>query len=204
MPPLDPLTTLRALKGAPLSCLFALLLAHQPVTARWLSAATGYGNQAITTALSTLEQFRYAVCDSHRSAWRLAEGVQLALPFGPDLIADHGNHDSVPAAATTAIVESQDLRCSSSHPDHEIHDSDYAARLAALAHYGIRQPTAGALAALEWCTPAYVAAMAGQIKNRFSAGLLVHKIRMHDLDDICPAHDESNRRRYAGWERRSD
>jgi hypothetical protein len=203
MQPSDPLTTLRALRGAPLSCLFALLLARQDVTARWLVTATGYGVNTVTVALAALEQFRFANCNSHRSAWRLAEDVQLMLPFGRDFVADPKNCDPDLLTTTTAIEKKNDLRCSSSNPNPKNCDPEFSKRIQALARYGISEPTASKLAALEWCHPDYVAAMAGQIKDRFSTSLLVFKIRQHDLASNF-TYPEVNRRRYSSWEARSD
>ena len=102
-PSLDPLTSLRALKGAPLSCLMAMLLAGQPVSARWLAAVTGYGKNTITMAMTTLEQLHYAARDTNRSAWRLAETAQMALPFEGVAMASPKNWDTAPNAEATII-----------------------------------------------------------------------------------------------------
>src|SRR5437763_1216417 len=76
-----PLSQLRALKGAPLSCLIAMHIAAQPVGANWLSAITGYAHQAITKALIVLREFQLAVETSRFNGWTLTpHGQQLVLP----------------------------------------------------------------------------------------------------------------------------
>ena len=87
----NPLTLLRALKGAPMSCLVAMQIAQQPVGAAWLESATGYSNQAITKALQVLRELQVATQVGRFDGWVLLEqGQQLVLP----LAASHENHDS--------------------------------------------------------------------------------------------------------------
>jgi len=55
-----PTYMLRALKGAPLACLFALLLCEQPASQVWLMRATGYSPNSVSAALRLLEELGLA------------------------------------------------------------------------------------------------------------------------------------------------
>jgi hypothetical protein len=49
----------RSLKGAPLSCLFALIINHSPANLKWLMYATGYERQEVLDALDYLVQIHF-------------------------------------------------------------------------------------------------------------------------------------------------
>ena len=171
----DPFILLRMLKGAPLSCYVALLLVHQQVTARWLSAVTGYGNQAVTTALETLSTMRLAACDSHRSAWRLLEGHQMLL-----VIPDHENHDLPP---TTTAVNNHKLNnkdsSSRSRLDHEYHDPDPLV-YEILRKAGIGDPMLTRLSRLD-LDPLFVYAHVSKARREFkSTGILITRLLSRD------------------------
>lgn len=76
----NPLRTLRELKGAPLSIVLALQMAHQRVSQSWLEQMTGYTDKPVSDALSYLQEVGYA--DHTSSGWQLTGGaVQLPMPL---------------------------------------------------------------------------------------------------------------------------
>jgi hypothetical protein len=91
----DPLW-LRALKGAPLSCLAALSARRIPCAQPWLAIATGYHKEAVAAALGTLHQFGLACRISRVEGWVISmEGARLlagALHSG-DLAGDRRGAD---------------------------------------------------------------------------------------------------------------
>lgn len=84
----NPLALVRALKGAPLSCLFAMMIANQPVTEQWLCSITGYTDKSISSALTSLKEFHLAAQPAgDRHPWILTQDAQqlpISLPqIGP-------------------------------------------------------------------------------------------------------------------------
>ena len=168
------------LKGAPLSCLVALSIAGQAVTARWISAVTGYGSQAVTTALQTLETMRLAVCDSHRSSWRLLNDQQMLLTFPNREI-----HDS-PLTTTASLNPHIDLNINnssrSSDPIPENHDPDPLLR-EILRRAGIGEPKLTYLSNLD-LDPVYVYAHCAKAqKQNVSTGILITRLEKGDYID---------------------
>jgi hypothetical protein len=104
MPELD-LALLRALKGAPLSCLLAMLVAGHPVGAVWLESATGYSRQAVGHALGTLKTLHAARCLGRYESWELSESVRgLSLPRGR-----HEIHTSPVSSSGSSFSADKDL-----------------------------------------------------------------------------------------------
>ena len=66
---------LRRLRGAPLSCIFAMLIADRPVTHRFLVHATGYSLNEVLTALAALTVMKMIV-STPDGRWR-----HLAMPL---------------------------------------------------------------------------------------------------------------------------
>lgn len=114
---------LRALKGAPVSVLLALIIARQdgigPVSNEYLERETGYSDKPVSQALTVLQDYQY-VLQTNRG-WVLAQGaVQLPLMIG-----DSDNNQeaiesldrTIPVAngeVSRRISESENLRLSSS------------------------------------------------------------------------------------------
>lgn len=99
----------RMLKGAPLSCLFALALADGPVQVSWLCRMTGYSPHPVTEALKILAETGLAQPGKQRSNWQITpqarELFAVLMANGeanqPPEIRE--NRDSESATATTAI-----------------------------------------------------------------------------------------------------
>jgi hypothetical protein len=71
-------TTLRALKGTPITILLTLYLKRAPASQRWLSMTLGYDRKTIRKTLGFLEQDGYVERFAH-DQWRLPAG-HVPLP----------------------------------------------------------------------------------------------------------------------------
>jgi len=98
---------LRALKGAPLSCLVALLTSEGAVTRAWLCRATGYCKRTVSEALETLADWGLATAAPEGDGWLLTEAVsQLGLLPETQKTAKEGDQ---PAAAATEAGREESL-----------------------------------------------------------------------------------------------
>jgi hypothetical protein len=92
---------LRALRGAPLSCLLALALTRRPSGSGWLTTLTGYRKDSVAAALRLLEQLGLAQSEGRYDGWRLTAGAwELSLFGGGQRSAGPG--DAPPAAPPLA------------------------------------------------------------------------------------------------------
>ena len=117
--PISPNTTtlLRALKGAPLACLFALLLCNQPASQIWLTQCTGYSHNSVLAALRLLEELGLArrcaplgewyPCGDQSARDSLTAGLAAALslekPESAALAPDPSNFDGAPGGGEESI-----------------------------------------------------------------------------------------------------
>ena len=81
LPLLDgPLSALNTLKGAPVSCLFAMLVIRKPVRHAWLCQATGYSSNSVTAAIRLLEYLNLIVRAPDRmQGWQVTAGYTALL-----------------------------------------------------------------------------------------------------------------------------
>jgi len=77
---MDILPMVRALKGCPISCLLIMIIVHQPVSAEYLAAATGYTDKPVALALRILTE--YQLITRVTGGWMLSQAIQLPLPVG--------------------------------------------------------------------------------------------------------------------------
>lgn len=75
--------SVRALKGAPLSCLLVLMFEGSPMGEQLISAMTGYSINSVHPALGLLELYGYVTHNS-RYAWQISMDVRQ-LPLGEAL-----------------------------------------------------------------------------------------------------------------------
>lgn len=201
----NPLSYLRQVKGAPLSILVALSAANQPVQAKWLGSMTGYSPNSITTALVLLSEMQLVSCNTHRTAWRLTNGVRQ-LPLAPAQIPNRKNRD--PDGTTTASLNSKknfqaaEVAAFNSS-DRENRDPDRENRdpkselITILHNSGIMEPTATTLYELDWMTIEYAEAHISQAQaDNVPVPLLIHRMLSHDPQParhIDPNSEESRR-----------
>jgi hypothetical protein len=74
---ISPLTLARSLKGAPLACLFVLLIAGEPRRAGDLGQATGYSPNSITAGLRLLADLH--LIEKSPDGWRIPDRLRDAL-----------------------------------------------------------------------------------------------------------------------------
>lgn len=113
----NPIALVRALKGAPLSVLFALFLLKQPVTQEFLERTTGYTDKPVSQALAYLQE--NGLIQKVARGWLLTgEARQLPLPL--TMLEDGGGEEpsrnysdsqsleEVNLNSSTVVVESRD------------------------------------------------------------------------------------------------
>ncbi len=170
---------LRALKGAPLSLLFALFLAGAPIGRDQLVIATGWGRDKVTEGLSVLQAKGLASPLMRYNGWELTARAHQLTIF-------EGEKTALDTPATTAPTHNLSLPTikSSSSSEHEGEKIALAnpAVFEELHLAGIGEPVASQLASLAHVTPQYIRAHTLKAReDRIQTGLLIHRIRSNDL-----------------------
>lgn len=98
-------STVRLLKGAPLSCFLLMSLAGQPVTAEYLERNSGYSDKPVLAALRLLEEYGL-ITHNERYAWQIADGVrQIPLIAQGEFLEDSISHSQFGNQITNNEVE---------------------------------------------------------------------------------------------------
>lgn len=97
----NPMTFVRAMKGAPLSIFVAFLLVQRPMTNEELVRWTGYADDNIRAGLRLLVDLGWVSSRSPRGPWTLADGRQLPLMSGD--VFDNPEKIGVEATTTTTL-----------------------------------------------------------------------------------------------------
>lgn len=196
MQTLNPLSSLRALKGAPLSCLFALMFANQPVGNGWLARVTGYSSKPVADALRYLLEMGLVTTNGRFESWQLnSQAIQLPLM---NLVSAENsswkNSNSNPTTATTAIegeinqsvAAAVESKTSRNFSDSTLNveskkNPNFSDSLELLHAANVGEPSATTLADLPHVTPYYLAAHILKAKeDDIKTGLLIHRIRAKD------------------------
>ena len=186
------MTFVRAIKGAPASVLWALMLTQSMMTALELQQWTGYKGDNITVALRLLVDLGWVVARSPRGPWGLAEGRQLPLMSGiaqlegfekadSDLIGVSGVVDVDASykmslssdSTTTTLTRGANPIKSDSWSDEK------KACFEALKEAGIKGKKARTLLTLPWLTVEYIRAHHALVKTEFwdnPAGMMVYRM----------------------------
>ena len=182
---INPLTVLRSLKGAPLSCLMALMFATQPVGKEWLSRITGYSDKPVSAALDYLLEMGFVTCSGRYESWQIKQNV-FQLPLGPEnpLPESSRNYsDSLPT--TTAInidsstVDKKAVVVAKEKP--ETYNPYFSECHQILKSAGIGEPMTTRLASMDHVTPYYLIGHIQQArKKKMDTGLLIHRIKSKD------------------------
>ena len=192
---INPIGTLRQLKGAPLSILIALTIVNpRLVSSSWLAGCTGYSHDAISNATWYLKEFGFIDCDSHRTNWRLVGDVQqLPLPMSmlnpePENPDPEKPDPNLPTTTTTLNrVNNLTEGSSSSFNNRDAEKPQPDSRLSLLRQGGIYEPTATELCELEHASYSYLGAHIKQAKrDGIDTSLLIHRIRKNDPKPIKP------------------
>lgn len=198
----SPMGMLRALKGAPLSCFYALALANQPLGIMYLCEVTGYTDKPIRSALHVLAELGMAVQTGRTESWQLAgDYKQLPLMF-PQLSdnVENGNssrnYSDSPSTTTTlnkgiddSLVNSSSSKNSSrNYSDSNVDNGkmeltdDQKAVKSMLYGYGVGEPKLTQLVMRDYMTPDYVEAHIKAAKeDKLDLKLFIHRLDQHDI-----------------------
>lgn len=84
---MESLALIRAIRGAPLTVLFALAVSNQPLGALQLATLTGYSDKTVIAALRTLQEFGMVQRHGRYNAWLPTHQVrQLFLGAEPEIL----------------------------------------------------------------------------------------------------------------------
>jgi len=199
----NPMTFVRAIKGAPASILWALMITRSMMTALELQQWTGYQGDAITVAVRLLVSLGWVVARTPRGPWALAEGRQLPLMSGIEQLVDQENFsqgkvdsftrtDSVLNGVSDHVVVNADTRNVSptitttttttrgANPFKTDSWSDVQrAAYQALKDAGVKGKKSRALVELPWVTAEYVRAHAALVQSEQwdnPAGMMVYRM----------------------------
>ncbi len=181
------LTTLRALKGSPLSILIAMLISKQPVGENWLSSITGYSQNTVRKGCQFLIETQMIRRNERYHGYVLTNGT-MQLPLRMAEIGERQKM-TLPSVTTTTTFNRNEKenteekavevreRASKNDTRTLINDS----RLVLLYSAGVMEPTASKLLENAWVTREYLEAHIERAnRENTPAGLLIHRIRSHD------------------------
>jgi predicted transcriptional regulator len=179
------LATIRALKGAPLSIMIAMLIANQPVGENWLSSITGYSQNTVRKGCKFLLETQMIRRNERYHGYVLTNGA-MQLPLGMAEIsksAPLGERQkmTLPLVTTTALNKYEKENTEEKAVEVRERASKNDARLVLLYSAGIMEPTASKLLKNAWVTLEYLEAHIERAnRENTPAGLLIHRIRSHD------------------------
>lgn len=113
---------IRALKGAPLSVLFVLMIQQTPIGMRVIMQETGYSDKSVSQALDTLESYGI-ITRTGRAAWQLNSNGEYQMPLSWD-----------PTPGLSTGVDNSNISNAGNFPESEIFRkiSELEMRIAAL------------------------------------------------------------------------
>jgi predicted transcriptional regulator len=194
------LATLRALKGAPLSILIAMLIAKQPVGENWLCSITGYSQNTVRRGCKFLEETQMIRRNERYNGYVLAKG-SIQLPLGMEEISKsalRGERHSpkgcsssksglrpkmtLPSVTTTTAFNRNEKEINEENAVEVVERvSKNDTRLVLLYSAGVMEPTASRLLENDWVTQEYLEAHIEKAnRENTPVGLLIHRIRSHD------------------------
>jgi len=179
MQTINPLTAIRSLKGAPLSCLVALMFSGQPVGKDWLSRVTGYSDKPVSAALSYLLEMGFVITAGRYESWSInSQAIQLPEPSQITLPASSRNN-SVSSPTTTALINKELKEREVVVDKPRSRNFSESHKLLQFARVG--EPMATILADMDHVTPYYVAAHYIKAKTeKTRIGLFIHRMQSND------------------------
>ncbi|HAF47945.1 MAG TPA: hypothetical protein DCL08_01735 [Anaerolineaceae bacterium] len=180
------LATIRALKGAPLSILVAMLIARQPVGEDWLITITGYSQNTVRSGCKFLTEIQMIQRNGRYHGYVLTNGAkQLTLEQreeGKLKELGEGQNLTLPESTTTITLnKKEDNDSEEKAAEEEARASKNDSRLVLLYSAGIMEPMASRLLEKSWVTREYLEAHIDKAnKERTPVALLIHRIRSHD------------------------
>jgi len=200
----NPLTFVRAMKGAPISILVAFMFAGKSLSNLELQQWTNYKDEAITPALKLLCTLGWLTAQSSRGPWCLAEGRQLPLmsvgAFEYLAQTDHDRfekHESgltgYPATTTTTTIEERktdksvvvvDREMNPVKPDSTVYETPgvtFEGNLKACRDGNIGEPKASQIAKMPWVSPDFIKAHVESLYASDRIGLAIVRIEGNEL-----------------------
>jgi hypothetical protein len=163
---------LRALKGAPISILFALLLSQSPLGRDQLVLVTGWGRDKVTEGLAVLQTLGLAAPLMRFNGWELTCRARQMNLFEGDKIA----LEDPSSTAVTHVLPVSSISSSSSRYEGDKIALANPEILHALREAGIGEPVATQLAIMPHVNKSYIMAHAMRAKaDQISKGLLIHR-----------------------------
>lgn len=177
---ISPLTALRSLKGAPLSCLVALMFASQPVGKEWLSRITGYSDKPVSAALDYLLEMGFVTSSGRYHSWQInQQAIQLPLGTTQMLSESSRNFSDSNPTTTALIVESNEQKLKAVAGKQRTRNFSDSHELLQSAKVG--EPMATILAESDHISPYYIAAHILKAREDYiSTSLLIHRMREKD------------------------
>jgi predicted transcriptional regulator len=187
------LASLRALKGAPLSILIAMLISKQPVGENWLCSVTGYSQNTVRKGCQFLIETQMIRRNERYNGYVLTNGT-MQLPLQSTLrvgMAEDGERHSksclqqkmtLPSITTTTAFNKNEKENNEGNAA-EVREraSKNDARLVLLYSAGVMEPTASRLLENAWVTQEYLEAHIEKAnRENTPVALLIHRIRSHD------------------------
>lgn len=172
--------TLRALKGAPLSIVVAMLMARQPVGESWLMSMTGYSQNTIRNGCKFLVESQMIQRNGRYESYVLSDGT-LQLPMVVQA-SPESQKMTLPEHTTTASLNKKEMDNSEEKAVEEEHRaSKNDSRLVLLYSAGIMEPTASRLLEKKWITNEYIDAHVKKAQDEDTPiPLLIHRMMSHD------------------------
>ena len=185
MPNINPLTALRSLKGAPLSCLVALMFANQPVGKEWLARVTGYSDKPVSSAMDYLLEMGFVTNAARTESWELHSQIRQLMIGNPELLLESTRNNSDSDPTTTALTKDNNNQekavAEEQVEEQEIVDNNFAESLALIKSAGIGEPMASRLARMHHINPYYLIGHILQAqRDDTNIPLLIHRLRSRD------------------------
>ena len=180
---INPLTVLRSLKGAPLSCLMALMFATQPVGKEWLSRVTGYSDKPVASALDYLLEMGFVTTAGRYESWQIKQNV-FQLPLGNENAlpgSSRNNSDSRPTTTNLNIESNTIVKKAVVVKESIPQNFHFSESHQILKSAGIGEPMASRMANMDHASPYYLVAHILYAKKiKMDIPLLIHRIRAND------------------------
>ena len=182
---INPLTALRSLKGAPLSCLVALMFANQPVGKEWLARVTGYSDKPVSSAMDYLLEMGFVTNAARTESWELHAQIRQLMIGNPELLLESTRNNSDSDPTTTALTKDNNKQekavAEEQVEEQEIVDNNFAESLALIKSAGIGEPMASRLARMHHINPYYLIGHILQAqRDETNIRLLIHRLKSRD------------------------
>jgi hypothetical protein len=186
---INPLTALRSLKGAPLSCLVALMFANQPVGKEWLARVTGYSDKPVSAAMDYLLEMGFVTNAARTESWELHSQIRQLMIGNPELLLESSRNNSDSEPTTTALNTDSNINqekavvvnAVEASDQEEIVTSDFDESLEIIKSAGIGEPMASRLARMHHINPYYLIGHVLQAqRDEINIRLLIHRLRSRD------------------------